>query len=318
MDVRAPHFAPATAPVPTSAADARAIEVRLVPVVRVRGRLLSADGTALTGTAQIVGPERHAYHSVRSTHPNGDSHEVSSGDEDLLVNTGRDGRFDVEGLRSDGGDLVLFADGFAPLRRRALRGDQGDVDLGDLTLDAGADVRGVVVDAASRPISGAWVEIEGGDADSVIACGETDAHGAFVLPHIGLGGHTVVASWSDGGADSQRREGKAVGVRAGASAVRVVLVGGLTVRFFFAGTSTPLPTSSATISVAAIDERGDSTSSSVHSNGHAMNRIRLESGAGRFDVAIEIPGYDKVEFKDVPVLTVEETILDAQFRVSSK
>ncbi len=80
----------------------------------------------------------------------------------------------------------------APVSLRATRQGLEDLDLGDISLEAGGGIQGVVVDALSSPIGGA--RVVAGPAGDPLAEARSDDAGAFALDGLPPGDIPVVAS----------------------------------------------------------------------------------------------------------------------------
>jgi protocatechuate 3,4-dioxygenase beta subunit len=111
-----------------------------------------------------------------------------------------DGRFRLARLPRGSHGLMFMADGYATRSIGVNVGSQ-DVDLGDVALDPGLTIRGLVRDDAGLPVAGArltafqWRGIEG------LVRGESQGDGSFVLGGLSPGQYRVTASASgyDGG-----------------------------------------------------------------------------------------------------------------------
>ncbi len=158
---------------------APAKDVRLVVVALGSAalRLVTPDGAPYAGAAYVL---RARHGGSRG----GGSQPVKDG---VLV---------VDGLPVGPVDLDVSVEGYAPVQRTFDARLRDRVDLGEVRLDAGVDVRGRVLDLLGNPLAGARVAAEG-RFDGVAA----DARGAFVLPHMPRAAVRVVAS-ADGFLDA--------------------------------------------------------------------------------------------------------------------
>ncbi|MCG3135378.1 MAG: hypothetical protein HMLKMBBP_03012 [Planctomycetes bacterium] len=142
--------------------------------------------------------------------------------QDFNVAQPGDGRFIVTGLDEGAWDLLVQADGAAPIQVPAVAAGTKDLVV---SARKGLSVSGFVVDAANAPIAGANVEVlqtggmnEGTPPSNGWA--QTDAEGKFKADGLADGEYRVVVR------AGQRAAAVLRGVRAGASELKVVLVGG--------------------------------------------------------------------------------------------
>lgn len=165
------------------------------PVLVLRGRVVSAfDGRPVEG-ARI----RCATH----------------GDEPFaLATSGPDGSFRMDATEPSGSarDLEVFAPGFGvlnesfDLRLRDAVPIAGGFDLGDVALEAGEAIEGIVRSATGAPVPGARVFAETGDdelglfrLDSVALAAITDAAGRFRIDHAGGSSTATLCAATDRG-----------------------------------------------------------------------------------------------------------------------
>ncbi len=140
---------------------------------RVRGRLLGADGTPVVGAAVRLLLRESTNVVPRS----------SSADSAPAVRSNADGTFEVQYVPPGRHSLLVSHADWSDLLVNAVEtgGDGGVTDLGLLTMDAGLHIAGIVVDARSRPIPGATVEVNQLLSADEARTGTTDAAGRFRL-----------------------------------------------------------------------------------------------------------------------------------------
>jgi hypothetical protein len=87
-------------------------------------------------------------------------------------------------------EVVFRVAGYRPVRRKALIGSGGNVDLGALPLGEGLALRGSTVDESGDPVAGVCVMVEYGrfDRSAVV---ESSQDGSFVVPDLEPGAATV-------------------------------------------------------------------------------------------------------------------------------
>jgi len=274
---------------------AKPLEFRLVPSVHVRGRCVNAGGASLADVrVELV--QTSTTTSARS---------------------GSDGRFDLPGLRREGGAFVASSPLFAATRVAAISGRAADVDLGDVVLREGGVVRGVVVDGAGSPVIGASLTLW--RATSVAGGGYTDADGRFVLEHVGDGDHEVVVSERDPPRWLTPVMAKIEGVRAGGAELRVVLDSGRLLRLQFTDDATkePVVVHSVKAQWRASGSRDSPEArtfdASARSPGWKAIRIELSS-AGHYDVDVDVPGFETAKLSAIDVSADRESIVDVPLR----
>ncbi len=113
---------------------------------RVIGRLVDKLGNPiLTGVVSLARPLTFGFGS-----------EVATGDADVSASTESEGRFELDPSSSDGHLFLAQAAGYAPIQPRPIHMPaQGDLDLGDVVLSAGAILSGHVFDSVGNPVAGA-------------------------------------------------------------------------------------------------------------------------------------------------------------------
>jgi hypothetical protein len=184
-----------------------AVVVTLYRGGALRGRLVRADGSTVSS----------AVVALLGTH--------------LAAIPLADGRFELR-LPAQGGDVFVHdfisstsdaafrplpGDFVATRRLGSFRGDSGDRDLGDVVVDDGKPLRGVVVRANGDPVASARVTavLAGAEVLSV----HTDAKGAFEMPLSGEAHDLVV---NEQGSGRITNEPALRGVRGGGPDVRIV------------------------------------------------------------------------------------------------
>ena len=108
------------------------------------------------------------------------------------VKTGPDGLYRLEGVSStmgQGAMIQVVAPGFVKKTDTVLPAEGGGEVTHDVTLTAGASVRGTVLDPAGAPVAAAEISLEGGGFDMAQMFGGTKtataADGTFVLKDVG-------------------------------------------------------------------------------------------------------------------------------------
>jgi hypothetical protein len=278
----------------------------LMRPAKLRGRFLRPDGTPVVG-------------EILSVHASDDSDDVVSGP---------DGRFERE-IERGGADVAAF-----PRRRwggRAnteegpsgwgcprllgrVRGDAGDVDLGDIVLAPGARLAGVVVGADGNPIAGASVMLHlGSDQVGLTASG---ADGRFAFDSVGDQPHRLSVSQHVAPEPSlDSRDATVEGVRGGDTALRVAVTGAGTTVVRFIDAATRERVLSQKVKVKLRDPAREDDASEWAWDGSVMDRWRFEPETpGTFEVTVEIEGYEPSDPVAVIVLADRETVVDVPLR----
>jgi len=139
------------------------IDIQLDRAARVTGRVTSASGP-VDGVAVLVDPNPFKPSALRSV-------------------SDHDGQYVIDGVAA-GDHIIRFErSGFVAVNKPLAVGD-GEPHL-DVTLDAGHELRGRVVDRSGRGVRDVAVNVADGNA-------ATDGEGAFVLRGIPEGRHKVV------------------------------------------------------------------------------------------------------------------------------
>jgi hypothetical protein len=168
--VRAKGLAPGVVPEVTLDARGEArVDVALQAGARVSGRLVDAGEKPLAGRVGVGEVGGHPLPYVLR---------------DLMsAEAGADGRFAIEAVPSGEHALGAEARGLAPHRVEfSLAGTQAQLDLGDVRMEAGLAIRGVVRTSAGTPVADATVTARAMRTRvSTEARARTDADGGFVL-----------------------------------------------------------------------------------------------------------------------------------------
>jgi hypothetical protein len=141
VTARLQGMAPAVAWIEVEPAADAAVELRLEPGATLTGRVLNASREPVRGGVAVQELGDHAT-------PEGLA-------ELLRADAGTDGRFRIDRVPAGSHALRVTSPGLTP--RRVEFSIESDVDLGDLTLDAGLAIRGRVRDRAGVGIGGARI-----------------------------------------------------------------------------------------------------------------------------------------------------------------
>ncbi|HZL99761.1 MAG TPA: carboxypeptidase-like regulatory domain-containing protein, partial [Planctomycetota bacterium] len=187
--------------------DLDAGDITLTTGCTLVGRLVDERGAPVPGAA--------VHASIHEMSPD-ESRDVEWGAvcEILATSSGDDGRFALGSLWPGEIKCSLAAAGFVP-QDRGFECTAGETtDAGDIVLERGSTISGLVLDAQGRPVAGATVkarssdvDLTGGAADAVaweflviVRANDvedvetrTDAQGAFELPTLNLETYTVLA-----------------------------------------------------------------------------------------------------------------------------
>ena len=185
------------------------VAVVLAPAFRVAGRVVSLPGAPIAKAqvvlrepgADIHGPDGNMTVALRDIDIFGEKERAGI--------TDAEGRFELHGFTRGAYELGIRAEGFAERVEPATL-DDAPLDLGDIVLEDGRELRGVVLSAQGEPIAGAevWVPrpprrngdrdsrrlavLEAGPASS-IARTQSGANGAFRLAGLGGDAHELAA-----------------------------------------------------------------------------------------------------------------------------
>lgn len=177
----------------------------------IRGRVVSPTGSPVVGASVLA--EGSYVTSGREGSTDRESTETDT-----------DGKFMIEGLRSGLSHSVLISARDLAQWLEIVDGERRDVDLGEIVLDSGVSLRGVIVDARSNPVHGIDVEVvRTKRAERSFAPGEfdhvlnpdypgqdarldslrlgrsvrTNADGEFVVAGLREGPYTLRVHWGD-------------------------------------------------------------------------------------------------------------------------
>ena len=96
-------------------------------------------------------------------------------------------------LRPGSWRILISAEGFAPFVREVEAREGGEVDLEEVVLEPGCQIRGRVVDATARPVSGAEIYLgREQDLDVFPVRARTDADGVFAVQGAGSNADNLV------------------------------------------------------------------------------------------------------------------------------
>lgn len=155
--------------------------VPLVKGLEVRGRILSPDGTPVKeGDVALRASSLPGY--LRGTR----------GLDTFSSHIDAQGRFRLGGLKDGEYRLRVGAKGFADLTQELSLVE--DLDLGDLIVKEGCQLRGVVKDSAGNPVSGLTIEARAGDTRNIAEqrTVSTDENGDFAIENLNSGLHALV------------------------------------------------------------------------------------------------------------------------------
>jgi hypothetical protein len=245
-------------------------------------------------------------------------YEIRLADGRATTTSQADGRFELP-LPREGGPVVAltstvtYGAGAARLLGR-FRGDAGDIDLGDVTLSAGGRVAGTVVDVFGTAFKAATVSLS--LEDVTVASVATDADGRFELSSVGDDPHELLAVEAPGeNAWSGRRHATVQGVRGGASELRVVLTGALSVHVKFVAETDRSVVVVPEARLVAQETRGERRRYGWSWAGARIDSVRFDvERPGPHDVTIEIPGYESATISGVEVSAEQETPVEFVFR----
>jgi hypothetical protein len=194
------------------------------------------------------------------------------------------------------------------------RGDQGDIDLGDVTLSAGQPVKGVVVDSSGQPFKAADVALW--LAGVAVAATQTDDAGKFELEGVGDDPHVLSATEAPGeNAWTGRRRANVDDVKGGATDLRVVITGALTVVVKFEAQADRSPVVVPEVTLQAVATGGTPKSYGWTWAGSRIDSVRIEvERAGTYDVTVSLPGYEPATATGVEVSAEAEAKITVVFR----
>jgi hypothetical protein len=266
-----------------------ALDVALAPGIRVRGRCVDASGLPVSRVTV-----KSAWRRVGTS--------------------AADGTFDVDGV-DPSEPFLLLPDALTPVASRVSGADV--VDLGDVTLHEGSSIRGTFVDAGGKPVAGAYVEATPDSYASWSRRVRTDAAGTFEV--VGLPrGSFVLEGDGHGG-----RPGTAVlrGVASGGPEVRLVLPGGLRIRFRWlrAADGTPVSPKEIHVEVSSSDARVRVTSRGESSDaGLETEFVYAVDEPGTYAATVSVLGFQDVQVSAIQVTADAEAVVDVLLREKPK
>src|SRR5262245_16509377 len=141
----------------------------------VRGRLVDVRGAPVRGRVRVQEVDSHilTWNSPRAVSAESDE----------------DGRFQIRGLPPASYGLGVTAIAFVPRRIEVSVAAPGTVELGDVVLDAGLTIRGVVLGGNRSPVARAWLSADPISNDDTINTGkaQTADDGRFVIAGLAPG-----------------------------------------------------------------------------------------------------------------------------------
>jgi hypothetical protein len=230
--------------------------------------------------------------------------------------SGPDGRFEVAGLPPGGGVVLVRAADFAPTLLRDLKGDAGDVDVGDVTLRKGDRVNGIVLAADGTPVQRAVVRAWMAGVEEALDGTVSADDGRFVLERLPPEPLTIEAlEPSEGKQWAAGLKTQVEDVRPGGGDVRLVLSSAATVhvRFLSDENRTPVLVSSVKLSATPVGATPEPLAWVW--SGRGIDAVRFQPDhTGVFDVTIEVPDYEPGVARAVEVAPDRETRIDVLFR----
>lgn len=178
--IEAPGFGPFVQSVDLRRGSVDLGEIRLLPPAAIEGVTLDPQGRPATGVLVRVARGGAA-----------DSLLFSKMLGQERVESDADGRFRIENLLGTRVRLLADLEGFAPLRSKVIRLEQGTTTRGVvLQLERGGSIRGFLVDADHRPLEG-WHAQAALSSGRGLRFAQTDASGAFLLEGLAAGTYKV-------------------------------------------------------------------------------------------------------------------------------
>ena len=274
------------------------VRIALRRTVRVRGRLLDADGKPRCGAL------------VRSASYNDDSvHVDDAGRFELLAH---DDAPAVIALWDCGGENLPGAN-FSGRLLGPMPRTGGDIDLGDVVLAAGVPVRGVIVDARGRvaPNVRLWLHLGG----ACILQTENGADGRFVLPCVGPDPHRLHAFECRGDIpDAPLRDATIEDVKGGIGELRIVLADVFVIRATIDAESEQASAApSCSIRTRPHDSGTDWIEAKVPAEQSHGVRVDLPR-AGSYDVKVDATGFESQVFEAIEVVAEREMTIEVHLR----
>ena len=193
IEASAPGFAPTfSAPVNVSRGQAPTGNVvRLTAGGSISGRVVDAAGKPVP-RARITTHDKD-WSDDAFSQMLGDAYPSNVTQVD--VRCGEDGRFTLKGLTPDIYQMHIRAPGFTRWIRTDILVAEGEqTSLGDLTLAAGGTVRGVLFDAAGRPLVGGSISVIADDGREGVAYStKSGTDGKFTIANVSPGLYVISA-----------------------------------------------------------------------------------------------------------------------------
>jgi beta-lactamase regulating signal transducer with metallopeptidase domain len=183
---RHPQWAPSVqSGVRTEIGSPAQVDFRLEPPASVAGRLVDTDGRPMRGRVllQAVDGEEIPWQIAR----------------DLSCEVGVGGRFILSGVPTGTLTLAIRPLGYPPIQAEVKVARGKLADIGDVTLEMGLVLRGMVRDRMGKPIVGANISARQDDKEAMSL---SDPDGSFVVAGLAAGDHKVTVS-AEGFAPSQ-------------------------------------------------------------------------------------------------------------------
>jgi hypothetical protein len=269
------------------------LQLELERGVTIRGRCVRVGGVPVPEVGVSVWAPRQTVHA-----------ETDDG-----------GVFELVGVPADFGRIVFLPLEHAP---RVLEGlaSGGDLDLGDVLLEDGRPVTGVVVDGAGKPIPDASAQLRIDALDLQVRFASTDAEGRFTLEHVSEGAHTLIVTEPALGDNWSERTAVVVkDVLAGGPDLRVVLTGKLSLAVEFLLESDRSPIAVAEVKVEARHrDTGEHAFGGAWAGG-SLTSVRVHFDApGVYDVTITLPGYVPATVEAIEIFPDREARIEALLR----
>jgi hypothetical protein len=261
--------------------------------VAVSGRCVDERGNPLSGIAVV--------------HFEGGTHFL----------TGPDGRFSIGGLERRGAVLRFFSRSHGPRHVDVDPTGDPSLQIGDVTLVAGEDISGQVVDGDGRAMSDARVELRERSASFVVRRTRSDAEGKFRFVSVGIDpldlvvrGPTSAAAWASG------LEGEEKGVTPGARPLTIVLAGGksLLVKLDRSEGARDLAVDKVLVRLEPLSGSGRSATRVFVGEGTTSVRLDFDT-AGPYRVTVWVPGCEPVVFESVEIRPDRPTEITAEMKL---
>lgn len=278
------------------------VVVRLEPRARIQGAVADSKGPVLAAAVRVSRRPESADSDVQRGLAFLDMLGLPKGGK--VVYTNREGRFSHDGLRPGRYDVACEVAGFIDPPAQTVEVAAGEVKELNFTVEAGGEIRGVVVDPAGAPLAGAQVrclrEPGAGDEEGrrVIEA-QRFLGGAYRTARSGPEGEFAVGGLPPGlYAISAEKPGYArsevSGAAPGEAEVRLVLVpaGSIAVTVADAASGAPIPRFSVSIRRKGGGGRLDLPFGLAIDASDPYGRfVRDGLEPGAYDVEVSAPGY---------------------------